>query len=131
MRKVFVAASLAVVVLSGVHPSHAAVSAVVAGPGNSASSTYTTPVAVLAKAGPMNFVNVDIEEHNVVASTAAGSRTGRPWCPATGFCPLFWSAVISTGGTTPILGLSNVAQGSSYEFLCVVHPNMKGTIVVV
>jgi len=109
--------------------SDAAVTAVVSGPGNSGTSTYTTPVAVLAKGAPMNFVNVDVEIHNVVASTAQGSRSGRPWCPATGFCPLFWSEVIGAG-TTPILGLANASQGSTFEFLCVIHPNMRGTIIV-
>ncbi len=128
--KRFLVTSIAVVALAGLQPSQAAVTAVVAGPGNSATSTYTTPVAVLAAAGPMNFLNADVEDHNVQASTAAGARAGRPWCPTTGFCPLFWSQVIGAG-TTPILGLSGAARGSTYEFLCVVHQNMKGTLVVV
>lgn len=116
---------------SAVPRAGAAVGAVVAVPG-SQSAGYATPVA-LTLDRTLTFMNQDRigQPHNVVARTATRDG-GRPWCvgPYAGpACPLFWSAVISGGDATAVLGLEDAPPGR-YDFYCQPHPTMTGTLIV-
>jgi plastocyanin len=93
---------------------------------------YVPPVVPADRSGTLTYVNLDIKRHNVVA-TEAGPDT-QPWCAV--FypgkpCPVFWSELIGTGKTTPVLGLANVVTARPYEFVCTIHPGMKGTLIAV
>ena len=102
--------------------------AIVAVPG-SYTVTYATPVVAYAGVAPLNFVNADIQEHDVVSddTRAPGSA---PWCPAHGpRCPLFFAPSAATGQTTVVQGLEGVPTGT-YLFRCTPHAWMTATLVV-
>lgn len=97
---------------------------------------YTPPVAVTPVGGPLEYINGDIQPHNVIAyedflPKKAAKKT--PWCKGYGptKCPIFWSRTVPLGGTTTVEGLDNLTSGSQYVFFCSVHPGMKGTLVAV
>lgn len=61
--------------------------------------------------------------------TQTGGENDLPFPPGT--CPIFWSALIGVGRTTPVLGLEYLTSGTAYEFLCSIHRPMRGTLVAV
>jgi polyvinyl alcohol dehydrogenase (cytochrome) len=87
------------------------VSVALAGPGSFA-STYYTPVAVMAKGSPLQFLNVDVPLHDVVSTEG-----------------LFSSPLIGLGQTTPVAGTEKLPTGQ-YNFFCSLHRNMTGTLIV-
>ena len=84
----------------------------VAGPG-AYSTTYLTPI-VLVQAGSekLNFLNLDLQRHNVV------SKDG-----------LFDSDLAGLGQTVPVRFASHLTAGKTYAFYCTLHPGMFGQIV--
>lgn len=133
MRKVLASLLLgAATVLALAAPAGAVVAA--AAPG-SFQTTYATPVVVTTVGGTVTFVNSDIQPHDVVAFEHYLPKKKAKkfeWCtkfPKTK-CPIFWSEVISAGGTASVQGLENVEAGQQYTFFCSVHPRMQGTLVV-
>jgi plastocyanin len=111
--------------------------AVVAIPGTFLTN-YATPVAVVAQGGKLNFVNLDIAMHDVIA-VDDGTRTD---CPArlyrgTGLpgdpiiCPLFWTTQLESLGTiSPVIGVEDLDAAKTYDFYCTLHGNMKGQLLV-
>ncbi len=100
------------------------------GPGSYAVG-WTAPVIVVPQNAQLTYVNLDVAYHDVVADKVYGSDT-QPWCdglPA-GKCPLFWSQLIGLSKTTPVLGLDATTPGRIYPFVCSIHRNMTGTLVV-
>lgn len=105
----------------------AAGASIVAAPG-SAVVGYATPAMAVPAGGELTFVNLDIYAHDVVAFDRFGPDT-KPWCHEfEGPCPLFWSALIPIGGSTPVLGLENLVPNEKYTWYCTVHAWMKGTL---
>jgi polyvinyl alcohol dehydrogenase (cytochrome) len=92
--------------------------AIVAGPG-STYSTYVTPVMVTNVGGPLNFMNFDLPQHDVIADDKGPD--GRP---------LFMSKLSGLGEVAPIEGLERVKAGSTYGFFCSLHPGMRGSLIV-
>ncbi|HYH58901.1 MAG TPA: PQQ-binding-like beta-propeller repeat protein [Thermoleophilaceae bacterium] len=86
--------------------------AIVTGPGATYAG-YTPPVMVTQVGGPLNYTNLDIARHDVVADSG-----------------VFRSALAGTGETVPVTGLENVKSGQSYGFFCSIHTGMRGTLVV-
>jgi plastocyanin len=132
MRRLFV--GLAAVALVGLlaAPSSAAVAA--SGPGGFAAG-YLTPVVVTAPGEAITYANFDAAPHNFVASNAFLSKKlakKAKWCSGydKGKCPMFWSQTITAGETTEVEGVDLLESGAQYEFICTLHPNMKGTLVV-
>lgn len=125
-----VVAALAVAVPASPATSAGVETVIVSGPGSFA-STYTQPVTVASVSGALTYVNGDIQPHDVI-STMVGSDD-QPWCDGflPGRCPLFWSELIFIGNRTPVLGLSNLAAGKTYQFYCSIHRNMTGVLVTV
>ncbi|MFN2526608.1 MAG: hypothetical protein ABR505_10185 [Actinomycetota bacterium] len=116
----------------GIAPAADAVVAV-AGPGAYA-ATYATPVVVTVEGGPVTFVNADIATHTFTASEdflARSAAKKAPWCKefSAKKCPLF-TATASTGGSEEVAGVEHLQQGEQYAFVCTIHPNMTGTLVV-
>ena len=91
---------------------------VLAGPG-AASVGYATPVMVTRKGGPLNFVNFDVVQHDVVAKE--NGPDGKPW---------FKSKLIGLAETAPVEGLERVEAGRTYPFYCSLHPGMQGSLQV-
>jgi plastocyanin len=123
------AAMLQMVAFAG--PAHAAV--ILAVPG-SFQAGFTPPAATTVVGGPLEFVNTDIQPHNVTAAKDYLPRKlakKAPWCKAYGtkYCPLFTSKTIAQGATE-ILGTEYLTAGKTYQFVCTVHPKMTGTLVV-
>jgi len=81
---------------------------------------YVTPAVTIAPGEPLTFVNKDpLLPHNVVARDLAPEGT-----------PLFWSATISGGAETPVIGADALEPGT-YAFHCTIHPaQMNGTLTV-
>lgn len=103
---------------------------VLAGPG-AWTTNYATPGVAAQVGGSLLFVNGDIMRHDVVAYNAFGSDSA-PWCAgayAPGRCPLFWSALMGSGESTPVLGLENLVAGRTYTYYCSIHAGMHGTLV--
>lgn len=119
-------------VLAGGVPVSAAV--VTTAPGGFVAG-FLPPVVVIAEREGISYTNADIAPHNFVAADAflrkrAAKKT--KWCSGfdKGKCPLFWSPTISLGGSTDVLGLERVRSGDRFAFVCTLHPNMRGTLVV-
>jgi plastocyanin len=102
-----------VAVLAMITPASAVQSFVVAGPGNATSPVYLTPFVVLQKGQQLTFVNLDIAQHDVRSTKG-----------------LFYSALITIGKKTPVIGTKTLPRGS-YKFYCSLHPIMKGTLRVI
>lgn len=96
---------------------------------------FVPPAVVIAEGEGINYSNADIAPHNFVAAGAflpkKAARKAK-WCSSydAGRCPLFWSLTIGTGDSTEVLGLERLVAGDQFAFLCTLHPNMKGTLVV-
>lgn len=113
-------------------PAHGAV--VATGPGGFTAG-FVPPVVVIAEGEGIDYTNADIAPHNFVAADAyvpkkAARKT--KWCSAfdKGKCPLFWSPTIGLGQSTSVSGLARLKSGDQFGFVCTLHPNMKGTLVV-
>ena len=92
--------------------------AIVAVPG-STYTTYATPVMVTQVGGPLNFMNFDLPQHDVIADEKGPD--GRP---------LFQSKLSGLGEVAPIEGLDRVKSGQTYGFFCSLHPGMRGSLIV-
>ena len=92
--------------------------AIVAVPG-STYTTYGTPVMVTRPGGPLNFMNFDLPQHDVVADDKGPDGK-----------PLFMSKLSGLGEVAPIEGLENVKSGQTYGFFCSLHPGMRGSLIV-
>ena len=97
-------------------PAVGAAGNVVAGPG-AQTTGFATPNATLLQGSKLTFVNLDAVAHNVasVAVDANGQR-------------LFASPNAGTG-SYPVEGTERLTPGT-YDFLCTVHPSMKGKLEV-
>ncbi|MHB8512680.1 MAG: cupredoxin domain-containing protein [Actinomycetota bacterium] len=119
-------------VAAGATPAHAAAQIVVAPLGAQIAGTFDTPITVAIKSQPLEFVNLDAisTQHNV-KSEAYGPDSA-PWCAHFPLhrCPLFVSALVNAGGVSTA-DLSNTVPGQSYTFVCQLHGNMKGTLLIV
>jgi plastocyanin len=132
MRRLF--AGLAALSLVGLLASPASAAAAAAGPGGFAAG-FVTPVVVTAPGEGITFANFDVAPHNFVASDAFLPKKltkKAKWCSGydKGRCPMFWSQTINAGQTTEVEGVDFLESGAQYEFICTLHPNMKGTLVV-
>lgn len=127
-------AGLAALSLVGLLAAPASAAAAAAGPGGFAAG-FVTPVVVTAPGEAITFANFDVAPHNFVASDAFVPKKlakKAKWCSGfdKGRCPLFWSQTINAGQTTEVEGVDFLESGAQYEFICTLHPNMKGTLVV-
>ena len=133
MRKVLALGALAAALLVGsAPPASAAVAA--SGPGGFAAG-YVTPVVVVERGEALTYYNLDVPEHDFVATDAfvpKKSEHKTKWCSGfrSGKCPLFWTPTIGAGESTEVLGLKRVKPGTQYGFFCSRHPNMQGTLIV-
>ena len=96
---------------------------------------WLPPVVVIAEGEGITYTNADIAPHNFIASDALMPNKAAKkakWCSGydRGKCPLFWSPTIGTGETTEVLGLDVLRSGEQFGFLCTLHPNMQGTLIV-
>lgn len=96
---------------------------------------FAPPAVVIAPGEGITFTNGDVAPHNFTAADAMMPKKAAKkakWCSAfdKGRCPLFWSETIATGEATEVQGLDALKSGDQYAFMCTVHPNMKGTLVV-
>jgi plastocyanin len=132
MRRLFV--GLIALSLVGAFAAPASAAAAAAGPGGFAAG-FVTPVVVSAPGEAITFANFDVAPHNFVASDAFLPKKlakKAKWCSGfgKGKCPLFWSPTVLAGETTEVEGVDQLEAGAQYEFICTLHPNMKGTLVV-
>ena len=132
MRRLFV--GLAVLSLVGLVAAPASAAVAGAGPGGFAAG-FVTPVVVTAPGEAITFLNFDVAPHNFVASDAFLPKKlakKAKWCSgfSKGKCPAFWSPTIVAGESTEVEGVDFLESGARYEFICTLHPNMKGTLVV-
>ena len=132
MRYIARVAIVVVLVVGPIAPAGAA--EVVTGPGGFVAG-FVPPVVVIAEGEGIKYTNADIAPHNFVAADAFLPKKAAKkakWCSSydAGKCPLFWSLTIGTGESTEVLGLETLSAGDQYAFLCTLHPNMKGTLVV-
>jgi plastocyanin len=84
---------------------------IIAGPG-AATTTFTTAKVVMLHGSKAVFHNFDIAPHNVKSTTG-----------------LFSSATVGLLGSANVNGVTKLKKGS-YNFICTIHPNMKGTLIV-
>jgi plastocyanin len=69
--------------------------------------------------GPLNFLNLDAVQHDVVATTKGPDGN-----------PLFRTKLIGLGETAPVEGLDKTVSGQTYGFFCSIHPGMTGQLLV-
>jgi plastocyanin len=82
-------------------------------------STYATPVMVTKPGGPLNFMNFDLPQHDVVSDDKGPDGH-----------PLFQSKLSGLGELAPIEGLDRLKSGQTYGFFCSLHPGMRGNLIV-
>ncbi|HEV3472868.1 MAG TPA: plastocyanin/azurin family copper-binding protein [Actinomycetota bacterium] len=119
-------------IVSAAAPAGARIAA--AGPGGFAAG-FATPIVVTTVGGTVTFFNSDIASHNFVAAEDFVPKKlakSTEWCASyeKGKCPLFWTPTITAGQQTDVLGLDLVKSGETYAFVCSLHPNMRGALVV-
>lgn len=132
MRRACLVALAGAFVVATAVPGRAAV--VVTAPGGFLAG-FLPPIVVVEEGEPITFTNADIAPHDFVADGHYLSRKAArkvKWCSGfdKGKCPLFWSQKVGTGESTEVEGLGRLRSGSEYMFMCTVHPNMKGTLIV-
>lgn len=132
MRYIARVAIVVVLVLGPIAPARAAEVATVPG---SFMAGFVPPAVVIAEGEAITYSNADIAPHNFVAADAFLPKKAAKkakWCSSydAGRCPLFWSPTIGTGESTEVSGLERLVAGDQFPFLCTLHPNMKGTLVV-
>ena len=96
---------------------------------------FATPVVVTPVGGPVTFANTDTIPHNLQADGIFLSKKQAKkadWCTLfpNKECPIFYSDAVGQGQTAEVRGLENTKSGQQYPFMCLLHPNMKGTLVV-
>jgi polyvinyl alcohol dehydrogenase (cytochrome) len=91
---------------------------IVSGPGGFVAG-YATRAMIAQQGGSLTYANLDVAIHDVTAKDKGPDGK-----------PLFVSAKIGVGSTTPVLGLDRVESGKTYDFYCSIHPNMQGTLVI-
>jgi plastocyanin len=129
-RSVLVAVVVATAIASA--PSEAAPlpvpSVVVAGPGAFAAG-FATPAVVVFQGQSLQFASIDVAPHNVRsrATVLKRVRVGRTY--KTVRVRLFSSSTIDGGGVAEVVGVSALKPGS-YAFICSIHPNMTGQLMV-
>jgi plastocyanin len=74
---------------------------------------------VAQKGGALQFINIDVVQHDVVSEKIAPD--GRP---------VFRTPLIGTGQSAAVEGMDRVEGGQSYPFYCSLHPGMRGTLEV-
>jgi plastocyanin/glucose/arabinose dehydrogenase len=79
---------------------------------------YTPTPTAIAEGGHLDFTNLDGAPHDVVARDNGADGN-----------PLFRSAVVGQGITTPVAGTEDLDPGA-YAFFCSVHPFMTGAVTV-
>lgn len=84
----------------------------------SAAFTYVPAELTIPKGTPVEYTNLDVAPHNVIAL-----RNGRDGKPA------FASETIGAGTTVVVKGVDKLEPGV-YDFTCTLHPEMLGTIYV-
>ncbi|MGH2830268.1 MAG: hypothetical protein ACRDJM_07270 [Actinomycetota bacterium] len=124
-------AAITLLVLAALQLAQAADVPYVTGPGGQFVG-YTIPVFALPAGSTMTLVNVDIPQHDVIATTfGPDSNT---WCAEQEFeigrCPVFWSPLIGLGAQAPVYGVEALPAGGIYAFYCSIHSAMDGTLVV-
>ena len=132
MRYLSAATAALTLVLGTVAPASAA--EVATGPGGFLAG-FVPPAVVIAEGEGITYTNADIAPHNFVADGAFLPKKAErraEWCTSydRGRCPLFWSPTIATGESTEVSGLERLSAGDQFPFLCTLHPNMKGTLIV-
>lgn len=106
-------------------------------------NTYAPELVVTSSTGGLDFHNLDLNQHDVVAELEDETGALRedhvrphdsaPWCEhyeEDDPCPLFWTDLISTGETVRVEGLEDAVPGTTYFFYCSIHPYMQGELVV-
>jgi hypothetical protein len=95
--------------------------------------TYATTSMVVHRRLGLNYTNLDMNLHDVVARDDFRPDGSAPWCAdfKSGKCPLFWTPLIGQQAQAPVLGLADAEPGRDYTFYCSIHPLMVGTISVV
>ncbi|MBV8985774.1 MAG: PQQ-binding-like beta-propeller repeat protein [Acidimicrobiia bacterium] len=90
---------------------------IVAGPGAYV-STYLTPAMAVRVGQPLDFVNADLPQHDVVAVDLGPDGQ-----------PLFRSKLIGLGEVATVDGTNRLTPGKTYTFYCSIHPGMRGTLI--
>lgn len=140
MRKQFIAVLVALAAVATLaSPAQALDHVYVSGAGEGFGLNYKVPVLAIFEGDTATYVNADIAAHNVRAAVLGPDRA---WCTtppfnfASGRCPLFSTALIGLGQTSPIFGLSDISvppgeTSRSFPFVCTLHGWMQGTLIVV
>jgi spore coat protein A, manganese oxidase len=81
-------------------------------------SQYFTPTVSPDQGETVTFTNLDLVDHDVVASGTGPDGA-----------PLFRSEIVGRGASSVVAGTEFLTTGD-YGFFCSIHPNMKGTINV-
>lgn len=106
-------------------------------------NTYLPKVMVTSTAGGLEFLNLDLNRHDLVAEVETEDGEVRPdhvrpsssapWCASFEDepCPLFWTDLLGTGESAVVEGLADAVPGTTYHFFCTIHPYMQGELVVI
>jgi len=132
MRRASVTALVTSFVLVTALPAPAAV--VATAPGGFLAG-FLPPVVVIEEGEGITYANGDVAQHDFVADGHyLRKKVARKtkWCSGfdRGKCPLFWSPRVGAGESTEVEGLQRLRSGDEYGFLCTVHPNMQGTLII-
>jgi len=105
-------------------------SLILAGPGATL-TTYAGVVFVEAGTG-VEFVNLDIDQHDVLSYGTRPPDDPAPFCAnyPSGNCPLFRTDLIGLAQVDPVEGVEDLPTGV-YDFFCSFHDWMQATLVVV
>lgn len=129
VRAVAALAAAGALVLAPASEAAAPVAALAAAGPQATTAGFATPQVVATLGQPVSFFNGDITNHTVTSRATKTLKVKVGKKIRTVKVPLFDTGAAAALATKDVKGVKGLKAGT-YDFLCALHPGMKGQLVV-